>query len=95
MKKHLSDKGVSMYMIGEIGMEERRHAEECAACQARIARLAGSLSQFRGAVREWSDRAQANGGVSDQDWQRIAALLDSSWVVLQRSLNPIPASRPY
>ena len=107
MKKHLSDKGVSMYMIGEIGMEERRHAEECAACQARIARLAGSLSQFRGAVREWSDRAQANGRAVELRWTVIppAGHLDrlllppslempwylSLWSNLSDLLRPDPA----
>ena len=46
-----------MYLIGDVSEEERRHAEECAECQTKIAGLVGSLSNFRGAVRNWSDRA--------------------------------------
>jgi periplasmic protein TonB len=73
MSKHLTNKGVSMYLMGEIGTEERRHAEECAACQARIARLAGSLSNFRGAVRDWSDRTRANVRAAELHWTVIPA----------------------
>jgi TonB family protein len=57
-----------MYIIGSATAEERKHAEECAACQARIATLVTSLSHFRGAVRDWSDRA----AVKDQ-WTVIPA----------------------
>jgi TonB family protein len=46
-----------MYLIGEGTLEERQHAEQCAACQARIAGLVTSLGHFRGAVRSWSERA--------------------------------------
>ena len=46
-----------MYLIGDVSEEERRHAEECAECQTKIAGLVSSLSNFRGAVRNWSDRA--------------------------------------
>ena len=56
---HLSEEGVIMYVIGDIGAEERQHAEACASCQVKIAKLAGALAHFRGAVRDWSDRAGA------------------------------------
>jgi TonB family protein len=46
-----------MYLIGDVSLEERQHAEECAACQAKIASLATPLAHFRGAVRSWSGRA--------------------------------------
>jgi len=46
-----------MYVIGSATVEERQHAEECPTCQARIATLITSLTHFRGAVRDWSDRA--------------------------------------
>jgi TonB family protein len=46
-----------MYLIGDATLEERQHAEQCAACQARIAGLVTSLGHFRGAVRSWSERA--------------------------------------
>ena len=37
MSKHLSEQGVSMYLIGDVSLEERQHAADCAACQAKIA----------------------------------------------------------
>ena len=46
-----------MYLIGDATLEERQHAEQCAACQARIASLVTSLGHFRGAVRNWTEHA--------------------------------------
>jgi TonB family protein len=46
-----------MYLIGDATLEERQHVDQCAACQAKIAGLVGTLGQFRGAVRNWSERA--------------------------------------
>jgi TonB family protein len=73
-----------MYVIGGITAEERRHAEECAACQARIARLLGSLSHFRGAVRGWSERAAKDHwtvipAVDHLDRMLLPASFDTPW----------------
>jgi len=38
------------------------------------------------------DDAQANGGVSGQDWKTIGSLLDSSWVSLQEAVAPGPVN---
>lgn len=62
-----------MYLIGDATTEERKHAEECAACQAKIAGLTTSLSHFRGAVRDWSDRAQTKDRATELRWTVIAA----------------------
>jgi TonB family protein len=62
-----------MYLIGDIGMEERRHAEECAACQAKIAGLLKPLEDFRGAVRNWSDRTGAKDRAAELKWTVIPA----------------------
>ena len=62
-----------MYLIGDVSTEERQHAEQCAACQAKIAKLAGSLSYFRGAVRNWSDRAQTRDRAEEMHWTVIPA----------------------
>jgi len=35
MNTHLSEQGISMYVIGDASVEERQHAEQCAACQAK------------------------------------------------------------
>jgi periplasmic protein TonB len=60
-----------MYLIGDASIEEREHAAECAACQAKIARLTTSLGGFRGAVRTWSGQASANGRAAGLQWTVI------------------------
>jgi hypothetical protein len=62
-----------MYVIGEASIEERKHLEECAACQATVASLTGSISHFRGAVRNWSDRACAKDRAAELRWTVIPA----------------------
>ena len=62
-----------MYLIGDVTIEERKHAEECAACQAKIASLTTSISHFRGAVRNWSDRAHTRDRVAELRWTVIPA----------------------
>jgi periplasmic protein TonB len=62
-----------MYLIGNASLEERQHAEECAACQAKIASLATPLSHFRGAVRAWSDRTAAKDRAVELQWTVIPA----------------------
>ena len=62
-----------MYVIGSLGTEEGQHAEGCADCQAKIAKLAGSLAHFRGAVREWSDRAGAQSRAAEPRFGVIPA----------------------
>jgi len=73
MSKHLSDQGVSMYLIGDVSPEERQHADACAACQTRIASLVGSLANFRGAVRHWSERASVKDRAAEMHWTVIPA----------------------
>jgi hypothetical protein len=68
MTNHLSEQGVSMYLIGDASLQERRHAAGCAACQAKIASLVTSLTQFRGAVRNWSDRTIAKNRAAELRW---------------------------
>jgi periplasmic protein TonB len=60
-----------MYLIGEAGLEERQHVEECQACRVKIASLATSLSHFRGAVRNWSDRASVKDHAAELRWTVI------------------------
>jgi hypothetical protein len=62
-----------MYLIGDVSIEERQHAEECAACRAKIASLTASISHFRGAVRNWSDRARAKDRAAEHRWTVIPA----------------------
>jgi len=62
-----------MYLIGDATLEERQHTEQCAACQAKIASLAGALGNFRGAVRSWSERAGAKDLAAERRWTVIPA----------------------
>jgi TonB family protein len=71
--EHFSEQGVLMYLIGDSTVEERKHAEECAACQAKIASLALPLSGFRGAVRTWSDQVGARDRAAELRWTVIPA----------------------
>jgi len=73
MNSHLSDRGVAMYLMGEISIEERHHAAQCAACQTRIARLASSLGHFRDAVHNWSDQLRAKDLATEMRWTVIPA----------------------
>ncbi len=90
MIKHLSEQGVSMYLIGDASLEERQHAEDCAACQTKIAKLATSLSHFRGAVRNLSDRASAKDRVAELRWTVIPASDH-----LERMLLPVSLDTPW
>ena len=62
-----------MYLIGDVSLEERQHAEECAACRAKIASLVTPLTHFRGAVRNWSDRASVKDRAAEHRWTVIPA----------------------
>ena len=70
-----------MYLIGDVSLEERRHAEECEACRSKIANLVGSLEHFRGAVRGWSDRS------AEQRWTVIAGTDNLERLLLPASLD--------
>jgi hypothetical protein len=54
--QHLSSRGISMYLIGDVSAEERQHLQECSVCQAELSSLETSIAVFRGAVRQWSDQ---------------------------------------
>ncbi len=79
-----------MYLIGDATLEERQHAEQCAACQAKIARLAVPLSQFRGAVRNWSEQARAKDRAAELHWTVIPAADH-----LERLLLPASVDAPW
>ena len=62
-----------MYLIGDVSLEERKHAEECAACQAKIASLATSISHFRGAVRQLERAGARKDRAAELHWTVIPA----------------------
>jgi protein TonB len=53
---HLTREQISQCLIGGATPQETEHVWKCAACGAELARLESSFSQFRGTIRQWSDR---------------------------------------
>jgi len=46
---------MSKCLIGDVTRQEADHVAQCPSCSGEIARLESSFSQFRGAVRNWSN----------------------------------------
>ena len=76
-----------MYLIGDVSQEDRHHAAECAACQAKIASLIASLGHFRSAVRKWSDPANAKDRAAKLTWTVIPASDHLERLLLPASLD--------
>jgi periplasmic protein TonB len=76
-----------MYLIGDVSLEERQHATECASCQAKIMSLVTPLTHFRGAVRSWSDRASVKDRAADLRWTVIPASDHLERLLLPASLD--------
>ena len=76
-----------MYLIGDASVDEREHARECAACQAKIASLVTPLAHFRGAVRSWSDRASVKDRATELRWTVIPASDHLERLLLPSSLE--------
>jgi periplasmic protein TonB len=55
MNQHLTWEQISDYLIGDAA-QYSVHARECASCRGEVARLESALSEFRGAVRQWTGR---------------------------------------
>jgi len=53
MNQHLTWEQISDYLIGDAA-QYSVHARECASCRGEVARLESALSEFRGAVRQWT-----------------------------------------
>jgi protein TonB len=59
MNQHLTWEQISDYMIGGAAPRYAQHARECSACRSEIERMQAALLEFRGAVRNWTDRMSA------------------------------------
>lgn len=59
MNQHLTWEEISDYMIGGAPVRYAQHARDCSACRSEIERLGGALLEFRGAVRNWTERMSA------------------------------------
>jgi TonB family protein len=78
-----------MYLLGDARPEDRQHAEGCAECQAKIASLVASLANFRGAVRDWSDRSSVKDRAAEMRWTVIPAT-DHLERLLLPALSEVP-----
>jgi protein TonB len=76
-----------MYLIGDVSPEERQHAELCEACQARISALVASLANFRGAVRDWSERSAVKDRAAEMRWTVIPATDHLERLLLPESID--------
>jgi periplasmic protein TonB len=56
MTQHLTWEQISDYMIGGVSPRYVQHARECSTCRSEIERVQGALLDFRGAVRNWTER---------------------------------------
>ena len=59
MNQHLTWEQISDYMIGGAPPRYAQHARECSTCRSEIERLGGALAEFRGTVRNWTERMGA------------------------------------
>jgi hypothetical protein len=55
MSKHLTEDQIARCFAGQSTIAERLHIQQCAACSAKLDRLANSISLFRNAVRDRID----------------------------------------
>jgi predicted anti-sigma-YlaC factor YlaD len=55
MNRHLSERQMSEWSLGERSPEVEWHVGECPACRAELDRSAGALAAFRQSARQWSD----------------------------------------
>jgi periplasmic protein TonB len=56
MNQHLTADAISKCLIDDATAQEMQHARECAACRAEFSGLESSFSDFRGSIRQWSER---------------------------------------
>ena len=56
MTQHLTWDQISDFMIDGTEARYAQHARECSSCRSEIAKLEGTLTEFRGAVRNWTER---------------------------------------
>ncbi len=56
MNQHLTWEQISDCMIGGTPPRYAQHARDCRTCREEIEKLGGALNEFRGAVRNWTER---------------------------------------
>jgi hypothetical protein len=56
MNRHLSSEEICAWLAGDQTPELEQHVLGCEVCHAELAQMGQSLTQFRGAVRDWSEQ---------------------------------------
>ena len=94
---HLSRDQISKCLIGDGTPQETQHVGNCAVCSAELARLESSFSQFRGTVRQWSDRHWSDrvGGIAQSNWQPKEGSVVNFDNHLERLLVPASIELPW
>ena len=59
MSEHLSHDQISRWIMGQATPDEEQHGLECSQCSAELNRFRESISTFRVAMQEWSERKAA------------------------------------
>jgi len=69
MSEHLSHDQITKWIVGQSTAEEEQHGLECPECSAALSRFRESVSTFRFAMKDWSEREivprldEASGGL--------------------------------
>jgi predicted anti-sigma-YlaC factor YlaD len=56
MNRHLSERQMSEWTLGERSPEMERHVGDCPSCRAELNRAGQALAAFRQSARQWSER---------------------------------------
>jgi hypothetical protein len=99
MSKHLTEDQIAKCCAGQCTGEERQHIQECTACAAELARLAGSISLFRSAIRDRVDARVAMHTPVFEDRPPVVATPMWNWalvaaVVFLLGILPLSITKP-
>jgi anti-sigma factor RsiW len=64
MNRHLSERQMSEWALGERSPEMERHVGDCPSCRAELNLAGQALTAFRQSARQWSEQ-QLGAGVAD------------------------------
>ena len=94
MSSHLSEEQIAASVAGERTAEIEKHARECAACAAELARMEEMFSAFRESGKRWSEHWYAAAPVRRPQGRTRLALAAAAGLVVAAVLlvrSPAPA----
>jgi len=71
MNRHLSERQMSEWVLGERGPDAERHVGECARCRDAVNGTALALAAFRQSARQWSE--EELGSAAADAWKTESA----------------------